>query len=170
MTVTTYKPIVQQPYLYPGAQGGFADICERCFQHTGDLATTSDRRITPTGTLTQTCSACYHALATGRSVELPTGDLLAETWAKLARYAFNEEIERPVIDRALDDLAPGLDREQASEWFVELSGALLWQQDIEAPGYDLLQHEPEERDIDRLRDSAAEAVAEALNALIGGAR
>jgi hypothetical protein len=119
--------------------------------------------------ITDVCDPCAAALATGTPVNLPTGEELERVWRTLARYSINEEIDDEVLDLALATLAPNL-TVAADGALGELEDALLWQQQVNEPGFEMASVEPEERDEDRLIRRAASRVDEALAVLIGGAR
>ena len=156
--------------LYPVGpwSPGDANVCWSCFTQRGDLATTSDRRIGG-GELVQACWSCFHALASGRPVELPAREQLPELLRSWARWAQNGEVDEDFTTRMLAALLPGLAPEDAACWFECLQGALLELQDREGPGFEMGSVAPESRDDDLLRNDAIAKVDECVAALLGGA-
>lgn len=160
--------ILADRVLYPVGPGE-AEVCWACFQPRTDLATTADKRVGG-GELVRTCLSCFHALASGRPVELPSRDELPDLLRRWARWDVNGEVDDEFVLRMFAALLPGLTEDEAADWFLSLEGALLEVQERSGPGFDLLSVEPEARDIEALiADSVAKA-DEALKALVGGAR
>lgn len=160
--------IVSDRVLYPAAPGA-APVCWTCFQPRTDLAATADKRIAG-GDLVETCLSCFHALASGQPVELPSREELPDLLRSWARWDVNDEVDDEFVQRMFQALLPGLTPDEAADWFRCLQEALLEIQDRSEPGFELASVEPEARDIEALiADSVAKA-DEALEALLGGAR
>jgi hypothetical protein len=156
--------------LYPvgPSRPGEAAVCWNCFQPRTDLATTADPRIAD-GELVRTCLSCFHALASGRPVELPPREQLPELLRSWARWAQNGEVDEDFTTRMLAALLPGLPAVEAASWFECLQGALLELQDRDSFGFELLSVEPEARDVEALVADSIEKVDECVAALMGGA-
>ena len=159
--------ITRDRVLYPAGPGP-ASVCRTCFQPRTDLAITADKRVGG-GELVRTCLSCFHALASGRPVKLPTRDELPELLRSWARWDCNGEVDDEFVLRMFGALLPGLSEDEAASWFLSLQGALLEVQEREDPGFEMGSVEPDARDVDALvADSVAKA-NEALAALMGGA-
>lgn len=159
--------ILSDRVLYPAAPGE-AEVCWACFQPRTDLATTADKRVGG-GELVRTCLSCYHALASGRPVTLPSRDELPELLRSWARWDCNGEVDDDFVLRMFAALLPGLSQDEAASWFLSLQGALLEIQEREEPGFEMGSVEPDARDVGTLvADSVAKA-DECVAALLGGA-
>lgn len=159
------------PTLHPDGMGGFP-CCERCFQRPSrnrevDLSTTTDRRITPDGTPTLTCTPCFQALAAGRPVTLPTGDALTRTWENLARWTVNEEIPPALTGDAVATLAAHLPPTRQTEAFEELCAALLFRQAVHCGDITPAEVEQDLAHPQVLDEAADTRVRDALAALTG---
>jgi hypothetical protein len=145
--------------IYPHSYSGFP-LCAQCFQRTPDLATGNPD---PNGPLLLLCGACHRALATGQPIVLPTGDVLAETWERLARLRQNREITDVTIATAIEMLAPELTPEQATDAVLQLTEALLALQHIRSDRFD-----PADGDRDYLEGEADRDRKNALAKLMVG--
>jgi hypothetical protein len=155
--------------LYPAAYGGEADVCWSCFQPRKDLATTADRRVGG-GELVRTCLSCFHALASGQPVELPSREELPELLRRWARWDANGEVDDDFTLRMLGTLLPGLSEGDAADWFLTLQDSLAEVQERNEFGFELLSVPPEDRDCERLLADSVAKVDECVEALMGGAR
>ena len=154
--------------LYPVGPGE-ASVCWTCFRPRTELSITADRRIGG-GELVRTCGPCFHALASGRAVELPSLFELPELLRSWARWNVNGEVDDDFTERMLEELFPGLSENDRISWFMELQAALLEVQEREEPGFELASVEPEARDVEALiADSVAKA-DECIAKLRAGAR
>jgi hypothetical protein len=155
--------------LYPAMHGSAADVCWGCFQPRKDLATTADRRVGG-GELVRTCLSCFHALASGRTVELPSRDVLPELLRSWARWDHNGDVDEDFTLRMLAALVPFLREDDRALWFLNLQGALLEVQERSELGFELLSVPPEDRDCERLLADSVEKVDECIAHLLAGAR
>jgi hypothetical protein len=154
--------------LYPAGPGP-ADPCWGCFQPRPDMAITADRRVGG-GEVVRTCRSCYHALAAGRPVQLPSRDELPELLRTWARWDNNGEVDDEFVLRMFAALLPGLSEDEAASWFLSLEGALLEVQERGGPGFEMGSVEPEARDVDALLADSVAKVDECIEKLLGGAR
>jgi len=153
--------------LYPAGPGD-ADVCWTCFQPRADLATTADRRIGG-GELVRTCLSCYHHLARGEAVELPSRGEMPELLRRWARWDANGQVDEDFTARMLAALVPALDADDRACWFECLKGALLEVQEHDEFGFELLSVPPEDRDCERLLADSVAKADECVAALMGGA-
>ena len=100
---------------------------------------------------------------TAPTLARPTGQALADELERLG-CAYNEGVTPDEeIWAAVDALAPHLTEEQRTDWFEQLYSALA----VRDGEIELAAYAPDERDPDRIEQSAREAVDEAL-AHLGG--
>lgn len=145
--------------IYPQTYGGFP-ACASCFQRTSDLNTCADPRDSE---LVILCRPCHRALCAGRPPVLPTGELLADTWERLARLHQNGEIHDATIDAALAKLAPQLTHVPGWAALQQLREALLRLQHIRGDDFD-----PADGDRDYLEGEADRDRKNALAKLMVG--
>jgi hypothetical protein len=134
--------------LYPHTYGAW-NGCLVCFQPRGDVATTRDPR---DGELVVMCRACHRAIEAGHPIVLPTGEVLADTWERLARLRQNNEITDETITTAVETLAPELTPEQAADAVLQLTEALLRLQYINGDTFDPADGDQEYLDGEADRD------------------
>jgi len=152
--------------IYPQTFGGFPG-CYECFQRNDTIAACLDPR---DGELHLLCRDCHSAVAAGRPPVLPTGEVLAATWQRIARWDINGEVGDELADRALDRLTGHLNPETAALAYEDLKDAIFWRAYLDSDAFDLLTIEPKHRDELMLAGAAEDDIKAATRRLTGGAR
>lgn len=154
-----------EPVIYPDTYGGWP-LCCACFQPQQDISHALDPR---TGTLSLLCGLCYRTLDAGQEVPLPAGEVLEQTWLRLARLHQNSEIGDETVDFALAALtSQWMPPQTGWQRFTDLKDALLQLQAAEDPSavLDCAMTGPD-HDPETYTNDMRGLVVEAVHKLIG---